>query len=111
MIFILLLSITIAIVVVVVVVVVVVIVFVIVILQGLLILIYCFVAVYIASPEAQRRNSLEKQLERLDNDMSLLSKISILADTLAISHMVNTALFKDHYIQLILTEILLIQFL
>ena len=76
--------------------------FIIVIIQSILILIYCLVAVYVASPEAQRRNSLEKQLERLDNDMSLLSKISILADTLTISHMVNTSLFKDHYFHLIL---------
>ena len=60
------------------------------------------VSVCAASPEAQRRNSLEKQLERLDNDMSLLSKISILADTLAIAHMVNNGLFKDHYFHLIL---------
>ena len=65
-------------------------------------LIYCIVAVYVASPEAQRRNSLEKQLERLDNDMSLLSKISILADTLAIAHMVSNRLFKDHCFHLIL---------
>ena len=72
------------------------------IVQTLLILIFYLFAVCVASPEAQRRNSLEKQLERLDNDMSLLSKISILADTLAISHMVNTGLIKDHYFHLIL---------
>ena len=52
---------------------------------------YCF---YTASPEAQRRNSLEKQLEKLDNDMSSLSKISALADNLTITHMVNIGLFK-----------------
>ena len=46
----------------------------------------------VASPEAQRRNSLEKQLEKLDNDMSSLSKISALADTLTITHMVNSLL-------------------
>ncbi|XP_048589750.1 uncharacterized protein LOC5516516 isoform X2 [Nematostella vectensis] len=39
-----------------------------------------------SSPEVQRRNSLERELERLDNDMSLLSQISALSDTLNISH-------------------------
>ena len=48
------------------------------------------ILLYAASPEAQRRNSLEKQLEKLDNDMSSLSKISALADTLTIGHVVNT---------------------
>ena len=47
------------------------------------------ILLYAASPEAQRRNSLEKQLEKLDNDMSSLSKISALADTLTIGHVVN----------------------
>ena len=53
---------------------------------------HCYVLMillYAASPEAQRRNSLEKQLEKLDNDMSSLSKISALADTLTIGHVVN----------------------
>lgn len=45
------------------------------------------VEIYKSSPEAQRRNSLERQLEKLDNDMSLLSRISSFADTLTIAHM------------------------
>lgn len=64
-------------------------------------LIFCFFTIYVASPEAQRRNSLEKQLEKLDNDMSLLSKISILADTLTITHMVIIWLFRNRYSDLI----------
>ena len=50
---------------------------------------FVFIGVLLASPEAQRRNSLEKQLEKLDVDMSSLSKISALADTLTIAHIVS----------------------
>ena len=51
---------------------------------------------------SHKQETLEKQLERLDNDMSLLSKISILADTLAISHMVTAGLLNDNCFYLIL---------
>ena len=55
---------------------------------------FVVLTINIASPEAQRRNSLEKQLEKLDTDMSLLSRISSLADTLTIAHMVSKLCFK-----------------
>lgn len=54
-----------------------------------------YVEVYKSSPEAQRRNSLEKQLEKLDTDMSSLSKISALADNLTITHMALDAAIQE----------------
>lgn len=47
----------------------------------------------VASPELQRRNSLEKQIEKLENDMSVLSQISSLTDSLNVSHQVRIILF------------------
>lgn len=41
-------------------------------------------------------------MERFDNDMLLLSKISILVDILAILYMVIVGFFSDNYFYLIL---------
>ncbi|EDO44521.1 predicted protein, partial [Nematostella vectensis] len=52
-----------------------------------------------SSPEVQRRNSLERELERLDNDMSLLSQISALSDTLNISHQITCAFAQNYNVR------------